>query len=275
MGPKRNRHEKAAFRKVKAATRKQKQTNGDGEQNENDIEFDDDVPKMKIQLEKLGLVLKEVEGDGNCLFRALSDQLFGHPEKHKQLRKEVVTYMRNHKEDFEPFHSDENVPFDHHLDLLERDGTYAGNDGLVAFARANNITIAIHQLNEPLWQIHGSTNGETKCDNELHISYHNGDHYNSIRKRGQVNTGAPPNIRINIKNDGCASEETSQPPASDNIWSEEGTGSRIFGPEVSQVAVKGQKKLSAKARKKHQKMQRQQNNGDSDDDLPAVEALSL
>ena len=68
--------------------------------------------------------------------------------------------MRNHKEDFEPFHSDENVPFDHHLDLLERDGTYAGNDGLVAFARANNITIAIHQLNEPLWQIHGSTNGK-------------------------------------------------------------------------------------------------------------------
>ena len=115
--------------------------------------------------------------------------------------------------------------------------------------------------------------GETKCDNELHISYHNGDHYNSIRKRGQVNTGAPPNIRINIKNDGCASEETSQSVASDNIWSEEGTGSRIFGPEVSQVAVKGQKKLSAKARRKQK--QRQQNNGDSDDDLPAVEALSL
>ena len=64
MGPKRNRHEKAALRKVKAATRKQKQTNEDGDQNENDIEFDDDVPKMKIQLEKLGLVLKEVEGDG-------------------------------------------------------------------------------------------------------------------------------------------------------------------------------------------------------------------
>ena len=88
-----------------------------------------------------------------------------------------------------------------------------------------------------------------------------------------MNTGAPPNIRINIKNDGCASEETSQSLASDNIWSEEGTGSRIFGPEVSQVAVKGQKKLSAKARRKQK--QRQQNNGESDDDLPAVEALSL
>jgi len=273
MGPKRNRHEKAALRKVKSATRKQKQSNENAEQNGIEEEFDDDVPKMKVQLESLGLVLKEVEGDGNCLFRALSDQLFGHPEKHKQLRREVVTYMRNHREDFEPFHSDENVPFEHHLDLLERDGTYAGNDVLVAFARAYNITIAIHQLNEPLWQIHGSTNGETKCDTELHISYHNGDHYNSIRKRGQVNTGAPPNIKINVKTDGCEANEVSKPVAG-TIWCDEGTGSRIFGPEITQNAVKGQKKLSAKARRKHQKRARQQNT-ESDDDLPAVEALSL
>ena len=90
-----------------------------------------------------------------------------------------------------------------------------------------------------------------------------------------MNTGAPPNIEINIKNDGCASEEISQPPASGTIWSEEGTGNRIFGPEVTQVAVKGQKKLSAKARRKHQKRQKDQSNGDSEDDLPAVEALSL
>ena len=48
------------------------------------------------------------------------------------------------------------------------------------------------------FQVATEIQGETKCDNELHISYHNGDHYNSIRKRGQVNTGAPPNIRINI-----------------------------------------------------------------------------
>ena len=64
MGPKRNRHEKAALRKVKSATRKQKQSNENAEQNGIEEEFDDDVPKMKVQLESLGLVLKEVEGDG-------------------------------------------------------------------------------------------------------------------------------------------------------------------------------------------------------------------
>ena len=59
MGPKKNKQEKAAKRRAKNSARKSKQ-NGETV----DEEFDDDVPKMKIQLEKLGLELKEVEGDG-------------------------------------------------------------------------------------------------------------------------------------------------------------------------------------------------------------------
>ena len=50
-----------------------------------------------------------------------------------------------HREDFEPFH-DEHDPFDHHLELLEQDGTYAGNDVLVAFARSYNVTIGTKSL---------------------------------------------------------------------------------------------------------------------------------
>lgn len=256
MGPKRNRHEKAALRKVKAANRKQKQ------ENQSDH---DDVPAMKIQLEKLGLVLKEVEGDGNCLFRALSDQLHGTPEKHGQLRSQVVNYIRLHRDDFEPFHSDENVPFDQHLELLEQDGTYAGNDSLVAFARHYQVTICIHQLNEPLWQIHGKQNPEESSSGdlpELHISYHNGDHYNSVRRPGQLNTGAPPNIKLDVVGE----------VPDNSIWGQEGTGNRIFGSQISQQAIKGQKKMSAKARKKYEK--RQQNN-DTSQAMPKVEALSL
>ena len=204
----------------------------------------------------------------NCLFRALSDQLFGNPQKHKQLRKEVVNYMRLHRDDFEPFHSDEYAPFDHHLEMLEQDGTYAGNDVLVAFAREHQVTIAIHQLNEPLWQIHGSANGETKCDTELHISYHNGDHYNSIRRKGQSQILSPPNIKIGIRN-GCDQEVPSH-----SIWGAQGTGNRIFGPDVSQEASRGQKKMSAKARRKYEK--RHKNDADhEEEDLPEMDALSL
>ncbi len=61
MGPKKNRHEKASLRKAKALARKERQNSTGAQDN---FDFEDDVPKMKIQLEKLGLCLKEVEGDG-------------------------------------------------------------------------------------------------------------------------------------------------------------------------------------------------------------------
>ena len=68
MGPKRNRQEKAALRRSKNAARKDRQQgqsqDKSDQNNDGSFDFEDDVPKMKIQLERLGLVLKEVEGDG-------------------------------------------------------------------------------------------------------------------------------------------------------------------------------------------------------------------
>ena len=38
--------------------------------------------KMVREFEKNNLVMKEVGGDGNCLFRAVSDQLYGEETFH-------------------------------------------------------------------------------------------------------------------------------------------------------------------------------------------------
>ena len=63
---------------------------------------------------------------------------------------------------------------------LSQLGTYGGNDSIVAFARNNGVDITIHQLNEPRWVISGSQYSRRgKVD--LHLSYHNGDHYSSVR----------------------------------------------------------------------------------------------
>jgi hypothetical protein len=114
----------------------------------------------------------------------------------------------------------------------------------VAFARARNVTIVIHQLNEPLWQIHGGPDDQ-KCENELHISYHkNGDHYNSIRRLGQLDIASPPAIKINVNDTGDKSgdkvwqqqqqdreerdkDENSGQAANASIWSAGGTGTRF------------------------------------------------
>lgn len=115
---------------------------------------DSNYVSLKQQLFAMGLTLREIPGDGNCLFRALGDQLDGTPNTHQKHRQDVVAYMRQHRSDFEPFVEDD-VPFDRHLSNLAELGTYGGNDCIVAFARLHQVIVVIHQLNAPLWQICG------------------------------------------------------------------------------------------------------------------------
>lgn len=148
-----------------------------------------DVADLRAQLGSYGLTLRDIPGDGNCLFRALGDQLEGHSMNHLKHRMDTVRYMIAHRGHFEPFID---VPFDRYVDNLSRAGTYAGQDALVAFARLHKVNIVIHQLNSPLWQIEGC---EEEGVPELHLSYHNGEHYSSVRRFGDF-ANTPPHIRI-------------------------------------------------------------------------------
>ncbi|XP_063798218.1 OTU domain-containing protein 3 isoform X2 [Pseudophryne corroboree] len=145
------------------------------------------------QLQVLGLRLREVPGDGNCLFRALGDQLEGHSRNHLRLRQETVNYMVKHRGDFEPFVEDD-IPFDRHVSNLAQSGTFAGNDAIVAFARSSSVNVVIHQLNNPLWQIRGSDKPNVR---ELHIAYRYGEHYDSVRRIND-NTETPANVQTEM-----------------------------------------------------------------------------
>ncbi|XP_053546898.1 OTU domain-containing protein 3 [Bombina bombina] len=148
----RKRDERAARR---ALAKERRNRSGDGTDAEEFVSFAN-------QLQVLGLRLREVPGDGNCLFRALADQLEGHSRNHLKHRQETVDYMVKHREDFEPFVEDD-VPFDRHVTNLAQPGTFAGNDAIVAFARSNQVNVVIHQLNNPLWQWQGMDSVVAQC----------------------------------------------------------------------------------------------------------------
>lgn len=174
------------------------------------LEDDQDFASFSNQLESLGLKIKDIPGDGNCLFRALGDQIEGDHTSHARHRRETVKYMRDHRSDFEPFMED-NVSFDKHLEQLSKLSTYGGNDSIVAFARNHGVNIVIHQLNEPRWVIYGgdySKNGHTR---ELHISYHNGEHYSSVRRIND-NTTEPAWVKHNEKTLAVTVPIKPQPP---------------------------------------------------------------
>jgi hypothetical protein len=51
----------------------------------------------------LGLYAAPTIGDGNCLFRALSDQVYGSPSRHAEVRKEVCDWIEKWGERYEGF----------------------------------------------------------------------------------------------------------------------------------------------------------------------------
>ncbi|XP_073426475.1 OTU domain-containing protein 3 [Dendrobates tinctorius] len=163
----RKRDERAARRALAKERRNRSGESGDPEE----------FLSFANQLQVLGLRLREVPGDGNCLFHALGDQLEGHSRNHLRHRQETADYMVKHRHDFEPFVEDD-VPFDRHVQNLAQPGTFAGNDAIVSFARNNQVNVVIHQLNNPLWQIRGSDKANAR---ELHIAYRYGEHYDSVR----------------------------------------------------------------------------------------------
>lgn len=177
----RKRDERAARRALAKERRNRPEPGGSG--------CEEEFVSFANQLQALGLKLREVPGDGNCLFRALGDQLEGHSRNHLKHRQETVDYMIRQREDFEPFVEDD-IPFEKHVASLSKPGTFAGNDAIVAFARNHQLNVVIHQLNAPLWQIRGTDKGSTR---ELHIAYRYGEHYDSVRRIND-NSEAPAHL---------------------------------------------------------------------------------
>uniref|UniRef100_A0A6N2LA52 ubiquitinyl hydrolase 1 n=1 Tax=Salix viminalis TaxID=40686 RepID=A0A6N2LA52_SALVM len=62
-----------------------------------------DHERLSIRLATYGLEELHMEGDGNCQFRALADQLFRSPDYHKHARKQVVKQLKHHRKLYEGY----------------------------------------------------------------------------------------------------------------------------------------------------------------------------
>ncbi|KAL1915634.1 uncharacterized protein VTP21DRAFT_6393 [Calcarisporiella thermophila] len=156
-------------------------------------EWDFGARELTHQLKSLGLYCKEIEGDGNCLFRALSDQLYGCPsQKHLDLRNEICDYIASCSEEFAPFVDE--VSLDEHICSMRNSGVFGGHMELVAFARLKRVNVRVYQPGY-IYVIEG---GCTKnADPEIHIAYHTWQHYSSIRNIDGPHEG-PPQIKITV-----------------------------------------------------------------------------
>ena len=140
----------------------------------------EDYYNMAAQLKDSGHYQKEIASDGNCLFRALSDQLEGTDANHIKHRAETAKYMAKYRSEFDAF-VDSSITYDSYIQKLGTPCTHAGDDAILAFARHHNVAVNIHQLNRNNIIINESCNFET-----LQIAYH-AAHYSSVYKTEQRN----------------------------------------------------------------------------------------
>ncbi|KAI6695205.1 hypothetical protein NL676_022915 [Syzygium grande] len=179
-----------------------------------------DTTQFRAQLDALGLKIVQVTADGNCFFRALAYQLEGNEDEHGKYRSMVVQYILKNREMFEPFIEDD-VPFEEYCKTMDNDGTWAGHMELQAASLVTRSNICIHRNMSPRWYIR---NFDQPGARMIHLSYHDEEHYNSVRLK--EDTGDGPARPITIKADSNLSSSSRQAKAGSNK-SKSGAGKDI------------------------------------------------
>ena len=90
-----------------------------------------DYMNLTDRLKHYGLREKKVRGDGNCQFRALSDQLFGTPDRYVEVRRMAIGQLKQSPDDYSPY-----VPeaFDAYVSTMAKDGEWGDHVTLQAAA---------------------------------------------------------------------------------------------------------------------------------------------
>ena len=141
------------------------------------------------QLASLHLRLQHIEGDGNCLFRSIADQVEGVESNHAHYRQLACTHITEHSELYAPFidgsdggKAGEGVRA--YVTRMSRMGEWGGNLELVALARALRRDVVVHQLGAPRLVIDGEVKGKSSGGRGgvLHLAYHDAEHYSSVRR---------------------------------------------------------------------------------------------
>ncbi|KAK1743059.1 OTU domain-containing protein, partial [Skeletonema marinoi] len=165
---------------------------GKSKSNHSSSTSDDDDTQFRNQLLNQGHLIREMNSDGNCLFRSLSDQLYNDDgEEHGTVRSEICDYLERNKDEFQCFllmnEDDEDIMnIDDYVEHMREHTTWGSDIEIVAASRKYKRGIKVfstHYGSGVLRFVNHEDNNEQLLDDsfDLLLSYHGNDHYNSVR----------------------------------------------------------------------------------------------
>eukprot|EP01130_Rhizamoeba_saxonica_P005184 TRINITY_DN2074_c0_g1_i4.p2 TRINITY_DN2074_c0_g1~~TRINITY_DN2074_c0_g1_i4.p2 ORF type:complete len:224 (+),score=52.40 TRINITY_DN2074_c0_g1_i4:551-1222(+) len=135
-------------------------------------------------LSTIGLEIKAMARDGNCLFHTIADQIYGDPDMHDAVRRLCINYMEKERDHYSQFVTED---FNSYLNRKRLDRSYGNHLELQAISEMYSRPLEIYiDSAEP---INMFQNREQTDIPPLRLSYHNGNHYNSVRDPNNSNIG--------------------------------------------------------------------------------------
>jgi OTU domain-containing protein 5 len=156
-------------------------------------------------MQRRGFALQHIEPDGNCLFRAISWHLYGGGEMHLHVRQLCVEFMRKERAYFERFVTED---FDAYLERKARPGVHGNHVEIHALCEMYCRPVLIYSYSDtpinsfqpesatpidapqPEGAGGGAAGGGAPAGPSasaqasqlapIHLSYHNGSHYNAL-----------------------------------------------------------------------------------------------
>ncbi|XP_062001945.1 OVARIAN TUMOR DOMAIN-containing deubiquitinating enzyme 12 [Rosa rugosa] len=135
-----------------------------------------DHQRLLDRLQLYGVVERKVQGDGNCQFSALSDQLYHSPDHHNDVRRKVVNQLKAHPEIYEGY-----VPmaYDDYLEKMSKSGQWGDHVTLQAAADSYGVKIFVFTSFKDTCCIEILPNVQTSKQ-VIMLSFWAEVHYNSI-----------------------------------------------------------------------------------------------
>ena len=143
--------------------------------------FAEELQFDKFIFERKGYRINPIERDGNCLFRAVADQVYCDLNLHAHIRNLCANYMQEEEKYFSEFYNG-SLDYTNYISQLRKDGTWAGYWELVALTHIYKRSIEVYANSEEPTMVE-SSNNEGNNGPPIRLFYRN-NHYASIRSDG-------------------------------------------------------------------------------------------
>lgn len=146
-------------------------------------EVSDKYRRYTSALASQGLTIVRMEGDGNCLFRSVSHQVYGEDRFHALVRAKCVDYMENDASFFSQFVEGGQESFARYLAAKRLNSCWGDDPEIQAMSEIYQRPIEIWAYDgvqgaKRLRTFHEITDGKDR--NAIRLSFYGGGHYDSI-----------------------------------------------------------------------------------------------